>query len=332
MPSPATANIRTQLGVEVTPGTAVPATQQLAGLYFTDDPKLDTIQTRRPGHASPSASVRGKGWTDLTPTNDFCDFNSMVYALSSLLGAANISLHTGGTLSHDWLFTLKLIDLALGKTYTLERGPTTSSAGRKYAYVALDALTISGTKDSVKITAGHAFGREISEGITLTADVPELDAASMAGINTNVYLDTTSGGIGTTQLTLSEWSVAFSNFYGPKYDVNRAQTSYDKLVPLVPDVTVTLKVEADADAWAFFGYLRAGSLVYPRIDIQGAVIEGSIKNELIIDSALFITQPAAFGDDQGVDSIMFTGKVGEDPAWNSGQSLIATVTNGKSSL
>lgn len=344
MPSPASANVRTQIGVEATPGTAVAATQQLAGLYFTDDPKINSQQIRRAGHASPSSSVRGYGWTDLTPTSagpnggDAADFNSLVYALSTMLGAATIALHASGVTAHDWTFVQKLVDLALGKTLTVERGPSGASLGRKYAYTALDALTLSGTKDKVSISGGHAFAREITTGATLTSSVPELAAVPIAGINANVYLDTTSAGLGTTQLVLSEWSIAWTNFWIPKYDVDRSNTSYGKLVPGVPDCKWTFKVEADADAWAFFNYLKAGQLVYPRLDITGPIVvgESSITNELKIDSALFINAPAAFGDDQGVDSIVFTGTVGEDDAWvegsAAGTSLVVTATNVLSTL
>src|SRR5689334_4129174 len=105
--SPPTANIRTQLGVEVTPGTAVAPTKQLAGVNFADTVKINTYQTRRQGHGYPSASVRGQGFTDFALSSDYCCFNSIVYVLSSVLGAASIATHSGGTTSKDWTFAAK---------------------------------------------------------------------------------------------------------------------------------------------------------------------------------------------------------------------------------
>ncbi len=334
MSSPAIVNTRTQVGIEVTPGTAVAATQQLAGVMFADTPKINTYQTRRQGHGYPSSSVRGQGMTDLALSSDYCCFNSIVYLLSSLLGAATITTPGGGTDSRAWAFAAKLIDLALGKTLTVERGPTGASAGRKYSYVAIDALTLSGTKDKVYISGGHAFAREINKAVTLTANVPELPCVSMAGVNANVYLDTASANIGTTQLVLSEWSAVFSNFYLPKYDVNRAQTSYDKLVPAVPQIQLTFKVEANSTAWDFFDYLEQGALVYPRIEIIGPLIEAAINHALVIDAAAFVQSNDGFGDDQGVEALTFTGIVSGDPNFGTapGTALTATVTNKLTSL
>lgn len=326
--TPPTVNQRAQLAVEALPGGGGAATQQLAGVMFTETPKINTSQIRRQGHAYPSASVRGQGYSDLALSSDYCCFNSVTYLLAGLLGLVSPTLHSGGTLSMDWPFVAKLIDCAVGQTYALERGQSGTGMARKYDYVGIDALTLSGTKDKMSISSGHAWAREIQEDVTLTASVPELACVPISGINANVYLDTTSGGIGGTLLDLSEWSLAFSNFSSPRYNCDRSQVSYSELVPGVPSILMTFKVKANQDAWDFFNYLRTGELVYPQLNITGPIIEAAIPHALIFNAAAFVTSNDGFGDDQAVDGLVFTGTIGEDPAFGvNGTSLTGTVTN-----
>ena len=330
MSAPAMSNIRTQIGKETTPGTAVAATQQMAGLYFTDEPHIDSQQFTPQGRGYPSESVRGKDWSELSIVADFPDFNGLTYVLASLLGAVTPSTHPTGTNSKDWQFLTKLTDLVIGQTYTVERG--SSVWARKFPYVLVDALTLSGTKDSVQIS-GHAFARTMQRGITLTASVPVLPAIPLAGINVNTYLNTSSATIGTTQLIVDSWSIAFSNFFAPKYQVDRSQTSFSKMVPLRPKIEIKLKVDADTTGMALFAYIESGQTVYERIDITGPIIETTIPYNLQIDCAVKMAQPSAFGDDQAVESIEFTGVVCEDTTWGgSGTALKALVTNVLSAL
>ena len=326
MPSPATTNIITQIGPEVTPFTGVAATHILNGVYFTDEPKQDTFQFTPQGQQNPTESVKGKAWSELTVTAMFPDFNGMTYLLASLLGLVTPTTHPTGTTSKDWAFTKSIINAVLGQTYTVERGSTVRA--RKYTGVCVDALTLSGTADQITI-GGHAYGQQMQDAITLTPSVPFLSAIPLAGTSTTIFLDLTSGGIGGTKLVPASWSIAYSNFFGPWWGVDASAASYSDIVPLTPKIEVKLKVKADATGMALYGYLTAGTTVYCRIDTVGPIIESAITNELKQDFAMKITAPAAYGDDSGVETVEFTGVVCTDPAWGSspGTALKATVTN-----
>ncbi len=324
--SPPSVNVITQVGPESTAFTGVAATKILNGVYFTDDPKEDTFQFTPQGQQNPTESVRGKAWSELTVTADFPDFNGMTYIFASLLGLVAPVTHAGGTTSKDWSFIKSIINAALGQTYTVERGSAVRA--RKYSGVIVDALTLTGTQDKITI-GGHAWGQKLQDAITLTPSLPFLSAIPLSGTNTTCYLDLTSAGIGVTKLVPSQWSVAFANFFGPWWGVDASAASYSDVVPLKPTITVKLKVKANATGMALYTYLDQGTTVYVRIDTTGPIIESAITNELKQDMALKISAPAAYGDDQGVEMVEFTGVVCTDPAWGTtpGTAYKATVTN-----
>lgn len=324
MAEQATVNSVTQVGPEVTPGTGVAATHVWASMYLSDEPKLDTKQYVAQGRLYPASSFRGKGWSELKPVGE-ADYNDIVYPLSSMFGAATITTPVGSTTARQWLWTPVLKGAALGQTFTIERG--TAVQARKYAYTIFDALTLNYSKDEIAID-GHAYGREIATGITLTAAVPELAAQPARGTDTNIYLDTTSGGIGTTQLTrVGSASFSFANYCAPYYGIDKTQTSYSVIVPDQPQVTAKFKVAADAAGMALYNHLTAGDKVYMRFSTVGVLIDGTADYSLIIDCVGYISAPAAFGDDQKIEAIEYTLTIGEDSAWSSGTSMIITVIN-----
>src|SRR6185437_15759340 len=141
-----------------------------------------------------------KGWSELKPVGD-AGFNGLVYPLSSLFGPAVITVATGGIASHQWKWTPPIVGMALGQTFTVERGVTGGTA-RKYGYTTFDMLKLSYTKTDITID-GHAWAREIVTGATLTALTGSaiIPSFPLRGTDTSLYIDTTSGGIGGTQMT-----------------------------------------------------------------------------------------------------------------------------------
>lgn len=330
MAEQATVNSVTQVGPEVTPGTGVAATHVWSSMFLADEPKLDTKQYVAQGRLYPASSFRGKGWAELKPSGE-ADYNDIVYPLSSLFGPAVITLATGGvTLAHQWKWTPLLTGAALGQTYTIERG--TAVQARKYTYVIFDGLDLTYSKDEIQI-GGHAYGREIQNGITLTAAVPELAAMPARGTDTNIYLDTTSGGIGTTQLTrVGSASISFANYCASYYGIDKTQTSFSVIVPTMPQVQVKFKVAADATGMGLYTHLTAGDKVYMRLSTIGGIVDGTADYTMTIDLVGYISAPAPFGDDQAIEAIEYTVTVGEDTAWNTGTSMIITVINALSAL
>jgi hypothetical protein len=320
--------ILTQTVPEVTPGTAIAATHQLAGLALADGAHMDTMQNSPQGHAYVTSSNRGKGWGELKPVGD-ADFNSLVYPLSSLFGGATITTAAGGVTSKQWKWTPPIINTVLGQTYTVERGQTAGRA-RKFAYVTFDALKLGYTKSDVTID-GHAWAREMTEGITLTSLAAStiVSAFPVRGTDTSLYIDPTSGAVGTTQMTrVGAMDVNFSNYFIPWYGIDSSQTSFSVLLPAKPKVDVTFRLMSDVNGMAVYNtYLQTGATAYVRFNTVGPVSDGTAHFSVILDMALKITGPQDFTDDGGAEVIPFTAVLAEDSAWGTGTACIMTVIN-----
>jgi hypothetical protein len=205
---------------------------------------------------------------------------------------------------------------------------------RSLAYGLFNNFGYKGTRKTPFTVSSKGFGQQLSDGITLTSSPTAVALLPVVGKFFNVYLDTTSGGIGTTLLTRC-FSVdyAFDNVYGPFYPLNRANASFTGHVDLKPKCTLKLILEADATGLNTMQttYLQPGATAYIRVQAQGNQIAsdgpGSVKATFQHDMACKVGKPSPFKDEQGVYAVEWELTIVEDPAWNSGQAQTITVTN-----
>jgi len=93
----------------------------------------------------------------------------------------------------------------------------------------------------------------LQRAITMTASPTAVALQPSAGKHFNVYLDTTFGALGTTQLTDALTSdFAFAGLYNPFFSLNRANLGFSAHVDGKPTTTFKLLLPADAVAWAYF--------------------------------------------------------------------------------
>ena len=333
MPEQPNVNIVTQSFPEATAGTAGAATHQFADFGLADGAHVNSFQNVAQGRLYVANSSTGKRWSELKPVGD-AGYNGLAYPLSSLFGGATITTATGGVASKQWKWTPVIVGAALGQTYTIERGATGGQA-RKYTYVCFDNLKLSYTKDDITID-GHAWGREMTTGITLTALTAGavIGSVPLRGSDTIVYLDATSGGLGGTQLTrVGAMDIVWSNYSNPWYGIDNTLTSFSMLVPDKPSVDVTFRVQNDAAGIAIYNnYVVTGNTAYLRFNTVGPVADGTAHYTLTIDMACKITAPQDFTADGPIEIIPYTAKVAEDTAWGSGQSMVITLINFISAL
>ncbi len=189
-----------------------------------------------------------------------------------------------------------------------------------------------GDRKSAFTISAKMLGQPLSDGISLTSSPTTVALAPVVGKHFNVYLDTTSGSIGTTQL-LRVLSLEFSmtNIYGPFWALNRATVGFGGHVDQMPKSTFKLLLAADANGMSPLSYLQSGATVYLRVQAQGNQIAsdgpGAINNTLQHDAAVKVGKPDPFSDSQGIYAIGYELTVAEDPAWSSGQSQLLTITN-----
>ena len=91
MPERATVFQATQLGVESTKGTAVPANKRLLATMFNLSPQIPVEGFRPMGSKAFTTATRQKEWTEGEIEGVFA-FNDIIYLLSGLLEQAAISV------------------------------------------------------------------------------------------------------------------------------------------------------------------------------------------------------------------------------------------------
>ena len=220
------------------------------------------------------------------------------------------------------------------KSMTLEFG----ESGNPYEadQVMVNTWTLRGDPDSDTEPAwmfeAEMMGRTIST-TTYTTSLSDRTTEPITARGTKLYVDTTAGGIGGTQLTghLINWSLTGNNNIHYKafaenesnYAANavgRGERTYDG--------EVTIEFDSDTTAIGF-SKLRSGTALYLRLEREGSTIATTYKKKLTIDCAAYVSS-ITFGDREG----NMTATVGFNCFYDAtlGFDLKATVINALSTL
>jgi hypothetical protein len=309
MPENASVFTLTQIGQEGTagtrgvPGTIVPA---MAWVLDTDA----TFQEFAPmGFKYPSEVAIGKEWCGFDIEGYGC-FNCLPYALGGIMGTATI---TAGSIT-TWAFTPSATSVDAGKTFTIQNGSSVRAIDATYGKVSAFSYHID--RDKFEI-GGAGFAQRMTEGTTLQGSAKTVDLKPILPQGCDVYVDTTSGGLGGTKLT-RVLSVDFehSDAAGPLWVVNSSNTSFVADVELKPSVTLKLVVEHDsANGGTLFYYMRAGQRLFARVQGTGDIIQGGTAYTFRHDMALELLEPPTFGDQDGVRTMEYTYAVVNDATW-----------------
>lgn len=269
----AATNQLVQIGVESVPGTTVAAGKLLGAFTWTFGEKSETKQFTATGHKYPSASEMLSEFSEGKISGEG-DFAALVYPVSSCFGAATIALHSGATVANDWTFTPPITGAASPKTYTVQQGNSVDDS-QQYGYLIFSGWGYSfGRKTEVTIE-GEWFSQTFTDGITMTATPTNIALTPMTGAQMNVYLDTSSSGLGTTQLA-DPLKVDFkgSDFYNQYWPINRTNQSFTSHIDKKPKNELKLLLQANTTGIAIRGnYLQTGTRCYVRVSGQGPVIE-----------------------------------------------------------
>lgn len=324
-----TINQRVQIGPEATTalGTPVAAGKLLECFDWTMQINADLAQYTATGHKYVNEQEENTEWVDLTVGGDM-DFNGIIYPLGGAMGATTVATHGASATAKDWVFTPPIFGSIVPQTYTIQQGDTVRA--HQVAYGLITEYGFKGTRKGPFTISAKGIAQPISDGATLTNTPTAVALAPMVAKQWNVYLDPTSAGLGTTQLTrVLSVDYSMTNIYGPLWVLNRSTVGWTAHVDLMPKATIKIKVEADANGMALLGYLQSGTTYYLRVQAQGNQIAsdgpGTVNNLYTHDMAIKVGKPSAFADDQGVFAIEWECTVVEDTTWGKAQTV--TVTN-----
>ena len=194
MPERATLNQITQVGAEVTPGTAVAATKLWQALSVTPGIKTDIAKFKPAGAKFTTIAALGKEWVEAKLEGVGC-YNHMAYLMAMIMGYA-APVQQGGTTAYKWTATPGQNTEDVIKTLTVEQGSQLRAG--KFVYGLLTQLGLSIDRSGIKVS-GSLLGQAYQDDIhlstnatyTLTAGV----APPTAGTFTLTYSGQTTGAI-----------------------------------------------------------------------------------------------------------------------------------------
>jgi hypothetical protein len=200
--------------------------------------------------------------------------------------------------------------------------------GSALADTFLDLATVDGTG----LTGGTTPAASIAMTTAGSGSAPTaLTMEPVLGNQLDVFLDTTFGALGTTKLQ-NEFSViwALTGKAGAYWPMNTGNPSYGGTVELLPKSSVKLLLEADAQGRSILTNMRAGQIMYARLQALGAILGSGIRQTLQVDMCLKANTPDPYSDNEGLVASGFTCSLVADPT--AGFATRVTLINDLASL
>lgn len=323
----ATVTQAVQIGVESTPGTAVPANKLLQSISMVPEIHVNSQQYQPVGQKVNSIIVPGEEWSELA-VSGVVDYTEIIYPLNMILQAAT-PVQQAATTAYLSTFTPAARTADTVKTMSIEQGDAVRA--QKMAYAFLSELVLTFNRQGATLT-GKGMGQLISDGISMTASPTAMPQKPVIPNQIDVFIDPTSGALGTTKmLRVLEAKLSIQNRYGPIWALNSSNTSWAANVELDPTFSLDLKVEADAQGMALLTALRGGTTQFVRIKCTSPDLAGTaIPFSLTLDMAVKPATPSTYADDNGIYAITFTNPLVQDAGW--GKFLTVAAMNQQTAL
>lgn len=238
--------------------------------------------------------------------------------------------HGASTSAFDWTFFPPVFGYGVPITFTVQQGDVVDA--EQYAYLIFSGWGYTFTRKQEMQISGDWFSQTFTDGVSMTGSPTNIGLLPIIGAQFNVYLDTTSAGIGTTQLT-DPLKVDFkgSGYYTQYFPVNRANQSFTSHLETAPKNELKLTLQANSVGIAVRGsYLQTGTRAYVRVNAVGPTIATSPTVTALFqhDMAVFVSDMAELTDVDGVYAVEYTLEVAEDMAWTqAGTAQRVSLTN-----
>jgi hypothetical protein len=290
----------TQLGPETVSGTSVAASKiaQTFAVMMHPNPESRQYQTQGVTADTLSQLVRDSTEGEVT---GIPSYSADAYILSSMYGAATQS--TAGTAGNKWLWSDDGA-LIVPKTYTIEQGSAVRAG--KVVFGAFNGYGWKWSRKDLTLDGIKWLAQQYQDGITMTAAPTRLPETAINPGDFNFYLDTTSGGLGTTRLDrVYEVSFGHHGRWKGNWPSDRAAASWTTLVMAKAQPTIKLKVQGDLINFGTpLTYLRTGGgqKVFFRAAAQGILLPGEASTNYLhqTDVACYVGPVGPLEDVDGV--------------------------------
>ena len=306
----ATVHMQTQIGVEDEKGTAVAADVILPGVSFDAGLRPDVSSFRPAGQKYATVASLTREWVEAAIRGQPC-YEDLVYLLAGILCKPTIT-KVGTTTAYKAVYTLEPVSPDEIVTFTVEQGdPATYDnelLAHTWNYSLVTELGLEFTRTAAPSVTGRLMGRDYAPmDETMTAGTPLASVPVLPG-DISIYLDDSLVGIGTTQLTdVSRVSWRIANRFNPRWVLDALEPGWSGEVELAPELTMTLRMGADAAGMGVLEHLRAGSSVFVQLEAE-SVTEAATKKpySLLLKLAGKVTAVSDFSDDDGVYAVEWT--------------------------
>ena len=306
MPERTTITQVTQIGLETTPGTAVPANKRLrsVSIELSPDGNIDTF--RASGSKYPALASLGKEWAG-GDIEGRATYTELLYLFAGLLGDPTTSTPGGATLArqHQWL--IQPTALQDGRAFTVEKG--SSVRAHRAPYSVINELGLEFSRESIEVS-GSLMARRVEDGVSLTAGPTLLALEPILPSQVSVYLDPLWANLGTTKLIrVLGASFNIGDRFGALWPLDSAQPSYAATFEIEPSSEIGLTMEADAAGMGILPTMRNGTEAALRIEAKGAEIDVGVAlsaYRLTLDLPVKVTELPDMSDQDGVYGVEWT--------------------------
>ncbi len=263
-------NQQIQWGLESTAGVNVAASKRVECFDVVMGIDGDIGFYRPVGHKYETEQEQNTEWMAHTWTGN-PDYNGLIYPFASAFAKVSAVAHGASGTAKDWIMTPPITGNATPATFTIEQGDSTYA--HKANYFIFNEVGYTFSRKSTTFSA-KSFSLPIQRAITLTGSPTVVALAPIPGKHFNLYIDSTSASLGTTQYANAlQIQYLMTNIYGTFFPINRANVGFTSHVDLVPQTTLKLRLMADAQGMSLLDNLQAGSTIYVRVNAQGSVID-----------------------------------------------------------
>jgi len=317
-----------QYGAETTRGTGVTAAKKWAAASMTFSPQTQSDFFRRAGSLFPTSAVGHRSWS-AGALDGRASYNELHTFLAMYRGHETVTNPEAGAYLWPTIFGASANDGF--KTITGQRG--SSQAAWEVNYLALASLSMSFGLDSITI-GGDVVGRSIDNSATLDTVTTEIAPAQISIADLKWFIDTTSGGLGTTQWnTVMEAELSLPTNKAARF-VQNGTATFDELVETaMEDGRLTIRAQNDTQSRAIMDamYVDSRPIRYIRFNADGEIIVGSTVQRLRGNFAVALESVTEIADLQGTTyGLEFNFRIMYSTTW--GRAGDMSVTNNQATL
>jgi hypothetical protein len=308
-----------QLGLETTPGTAVPANKLLPSIMLTSGIDGSFVEVRTNGFKYSTDQVIGKEWST-AKISGMPTYDELTYLLSSAL--VKVTPATSDTTARTWTMAPSSSSEDVVATYTVEQGSAVRA--NKFPYGIVSEFSLKGDRDKIEL-GGAMIGQLFNDGISLTGSPTAVAQVPVFPKEVDIYFDPTTGGLGTTKFTrVLAWEINIRNRFAPLWVVDSSKTSWAATVEMPIDAKLKVTMEADAQGMGLLTQMRNSAFTYCRVKATSPTLAGAATAfyGFSWDFALNVAgTPKEISDKEGVYALDWEFAMVHDGTWGKAQSM-----------